>query len=467
MRIVLIDIGALRADHLGCYGYAQPTSPAIDRLAQEGLLCTAAFTSDATNAGARAALLSGRFGFETGIVTDGLPGDRLLRHTPLSTCGAGAPRPLLQEYLSAAGVHTAAITPFGRQPAPWFYTGWRETHDPWCDKEPAQVSAAEVNALALAWLTANAGRDFFLYLTYNDLYQPAGTPLSEQAAPYLAQVASGAASGRPDEQAFSDHLSLHAAFSPRLHRAPTRESMAHIAQQYDCRLRAVDDAVGAVMQTLERLGIADETAVAVISDHGVLFGECGCYGGHISAHYHCVRIPLILRAPRLAAAAKVAGLCYGFDLTSTICAIAGLAPPSGYHGRSLLQAPGAGVPGGREYVVCGHGHYTAQRTVISARWKLNRTWHAGFWHFADTALYDIVADPREETDRAGTEAVHVLDLTRKLRQWIGEYGADLPDPLARIACQEPPGFLAFGQELRARVRRGDLRAPEGYKGRWA
>ena len=37
-NLLLISVDTLRADHLGCYGYSRPTSPAIDRLAVEGIL---------------------------------------------------------------------------------------------------------------------------------------------------------------------------------------------------------------------------------------------------------------------------------------------------------------------------------------------------------------------------------------------------------------------------------------------
>ena len=40
-----ITIDALRADHLGCYGYERPTTPALDRLASEGVRFAQAFTN--------------------------------------------------------------------------------------------------------------------------------------------------------------------------------------------------------------------------------------------------------------------------------------------------------------------------------------------------------------------------------------------------------------------------------------
>ena len=47
MNILYIDIDSLRADQLGCYGYARPTSPHIDRLAAGGVRVSSCYTSDA------------------------------------------------------------------------------------------------------------------------------------------------------------------------------------------------------------------------------------------------------------------------------------------------------------------------------------------------------------------------------------------------------------------------------------
>ena len=68
MRILYIDIDSLRPDHLGCYGYHRDTSPAIDRLAAEGVRFENVYVSDAPCLPSRTALWSGRFGFRTGVV---------------------------------------------------------------------------------------------------------------------------------------------------------------------------------------------------------------------------------------------------------------------------------------------------------------------------------------------------------------------------------------------------------------
>jgi len=55
---------------------------------------------------------------------------------------------------------------------------------------------------------------------------------------------------------------------------------------------------------------------------------------------------------------------------------------------------------------------------------------------------------------------------KKIHNWTNEFCSDKVDPLAAIACSEPPGFLTYGQELRERVIRGEITPPENYNGRW-
>jgi len=59
--IVLITIDAVRADHLGCYGYARPTTPNIDALAARGVRFEHAYTQAPHTSFSLASLMIGKY----------------------------------------------------------------------------------------------------------------------------------------------------------------------------------------------------------------------------------------------------------------------------------------------------------------------------------------------------------------------------------------------------------------------
>src|SRR5437773_5422348 len=59
--VLLITIDTLRADHLGCYGYARPTTPHIDRLARQGALFERMYTTLPRTTQSVATILTGRY----------------------------------------------------------------------------------------------------------------------------------------------------------------------------------------------------------------------------------------------------------------------------------------------------------------------------------------------------------------------------------------------------------------------
>ena len=83
MRLILFDLDCLRPDHLGCYGYARPTSPNIDRLASQGMRFNRHFCAASPCLPSRAGLSSGRLGIHNGVVSNVGAGARFrLRHRP-------------------------------------------------------------------------------------------------------------------------------------------------------------------------------------------------------------------------------------------------------------------------------------------------------------------------------------------------------------------------------------------------
>ena len=171
MRIILFDIDCLRPDHLGCYGYRRPTSPNIDRIAGGGTRFERYYCADSPCLPSRTDLISGRFGINSGVVSN-LDGGRDFR---LPMLDYGGPRneyqTLPRQLRKRAGLDTISFSNFAdRHLAMWFAIGWSEMYTP--NLKGGQETAEEVNEPVLRWLRANATReDYLLHINYWDTHR--------------------------------------------------------------------------------------------------------------------------------------------------------------------------------------------------------------------------------------------------------------------------------------------------------
>ena len=99
-------------------------------------------------------------------------------------------------------------------------------------------------------------------------------------------------------------------------------------------ISAADDNLGRLLKTLDELGLADDTVVVFASDNGYYKGEHGL-GDKRSAYEESLRIPLLVRYPKLVPKAKVLDdMVLNVDLAPTFLDLAGLPVPSQMQGRS-------------------------------------------------------------------------------------------------------------------------------------
>jgi arylsulfatase A-like enzyme len=164
-------------------------------------------------------------------------------------------------------------------------------------------------------------------------------------------------------------------------------------------IHMIDDGVGRILDTLERLGLAENTVVLFTSDHGDLMGD---HQLMLKGPYHfqgLVRVPLLLRVPGKTTRAVTSALACTVDLAPTILHLAALEPYHGMQGHSLvplLEAPGTTV---REHVLIeddgqrplkGTNRPVRLRTLLTPEWRL--TYYDGF---AFGELYNLQDDPLE------------------------------------------------------------------------
>jgi len=199
------------------------------------------------------------------------------------------------------------------------------------------------------------------------------------------------------------------------------ERVARAVAGYQGLVTLVDAWFGRFMETLQRLGMLDDTIVALISDHGTNFGENpdDVVGKPSFALFPDVmRIPLIVRMPS-GRSARVRDLVYNHDLPATLYDYAGTRSDQGIHGRSLRP-------------LLENASGWQRRDYLTSRyaddlWYRDRCW----WliYAAEGTLqyaFDLAVDPECTTNRAAEcpQEARALGWRRLLDDAGGEIPCD-------------------------------------------
>jgi choline-sulfatase len=148
---------------------------------------------------------------------------------------------------------------------------------------------------------------------------------------------------------------------------------------YDTGIRDADGCLAALIESLTQLGVYDDTAVIISSDHGETLGELGIYCDHQTADEYTTRIPMIIRWPGSGIPGRVdGGLCYQIDVAATVLELLGAQVPDGWDGRSSAVAFRDGGSSGRDHLVLSQAAWCAQRAVRFGDWLYIATYHDGF-----------------------------------------------------------------------------------------
>ena len=369
-NLLLVTVDALRADHLGAYGYARPTTPRLDQLAAEGVRFAAAFTS--------------------GPMT--LPSmGQVFTASPFPT----PMRPTLVSSLFAGGVlRTKAIV----NNLYLFHWLALETRDPF-DSITAAWSwrADRMTRNALQWVDQRPGVPFALYLHYIDTHTPYRPP-----PPFATRFTDAAYAG-PVGLRFDDVSGARAG-----HYAPA--DRARIVALYDAELSFVDAEIGRLLDGLAARGLLDHTLVIVTADHGEEQWDHGSFFHGQSLYDELLHVPLVMRFPDRAYAGRVVTQpVRSIDIVPTICDVLGLPAFPEFEGVSLLPLIAHDTsPPGELFARAANLEFPYRFALRTPRYKLIRTIETG-----REELYDLASDPGETRDLAAEAAL--AEVTRPLR----------------------------------------------------
>jgi choline-sulfatase len=183
----------------------------------------------------------------------------------------------------------------------------------------------------------------------------------------------------------------------------------------------VDAQVGALLDELDRCGLAERTAVVFCSDHGALLGDYGGAMGKQTFAPASQRVPLLVSWPGTLAPGRRSDLAEGVDLGPTVLGLVGAEADHEVDGRDLFADPepeaiyamiGYGNTGARAAAMVGVGSYLGGRgwpqraCVRSGPWRLDRNTRIDgavvTAEDRDTFLCNTDLDPLERVNLAGT-----------------------------------------------------------------
>jgi choline-sulfatase len=217
------------------------------------------------------------------------------------------------------------------------------------------------------------------------------------------------------------------------------ENFDKAAAAYYGLVDQLDRNVGAVLDALQELGLLENTIVMYFSDHGEMLGRHGRWHKDCF-HEEAARVPMFVRHSSQRLVSSVSEHCSLVDLMPTLCEWAGVKPPPGMDGVSLVPLlKGTPTATGRTvkaetYAYWDRGDWTetSNRMVRRGPWKL-----CYYGDYETGELFNLADDPGE---------------TRNLAEWP-EYGSVLREltPLlfedgwsANVHCEIEAQLQAIG-----------------------
>jgi len=407
---------------LGCYGNTYIETPRIDRLATQGMRFTDAYAAPVCSP-TRSSIQTGQYTARTGIY-DFIPG-HWRPHAKLIPPPNRLALPLetatLAEALAPGGYVSTSI---GK---------WHLGHSP-LQQGFIQPPRGDEGLDALPEALAKKVDDF---AKANPGKQVG--PLTRQAVQFMA--------AHRDEPflCFLSHHAVHIVCQARdelvrKYREKAKRQKTPIYPVYAAMCEAMDESVGLCLETLDHLGLAENTVVIFFSDNGGLDRIYTGNGPYITTNAPLrdfkgtlyeggIRVPLIVRWPGTTEAGSTCRWpVISNDFMPTLLEMAGIRerPAQPIDGTSLVP-----LLRGRDrldrdtlywYYPTYH-HSTPALAVREGDWKL--------LHFLEDdhlELYRLADDIGEKNNLAGKMPAKAETLKVKLHRWRREIGAPLPEP---------------------------------------
>lgn len=415
MNFVLLTIDTVRPDRLGCYGYKRAT-PRIDSLSKNGITFEQAITNGTYTKAAFPPLLSSTYasmyggpfhevsagrpmlapllrdhGYRTaGFTSNPLLGANVGYDTGFDVFQEPVPSPDDRGWIEWKGVQRLLSSPRANRLLMGFGL---DTSPP-----PIYVEGQEITEPGIEWLESGDS-PFFLWLHYMDAHWP-----------YHDQHALT----DPDERAraWADRRLM----SNSRRTIPREEMLRRLDSLYDASIQRLDQQLGQIIDAVSGAQSSEETAIILVADHGEAFYEHDRWqhGAVFDFHEEILRVPLIIKAPGTRPGLRVDQMVSLIDVPPTILDLAGIEIPPEMEGQTLLPViEGSGEP--KPQVIC---------EMVDMDWYCVAVRTERYKYVFDERrpsvrqLFDLVADPTEDSDLFGNEPQVEFDLEVRLQQHL-------------------------------------------------
>jgi arylsulfatase A-like enzyme len=312
LSIVLITVDALRADHLGSYGYARPTSPNIDGWFRTGLRFTDVLAPGAYTTITMPALMRG--------VYPRVLSWSVARQTNSFRLVAAAANPTLRGKETWLNSHLVSLD---RAHAPLALVLARLGYDTW-----AVVDDGGSAFLSQPLMGQGFAEYVYVPLRGKKLWDPAGDAHVVREA--LARLAA------PQAKPFFVWLHLYGVHAPDdVHPGAPRFG-DEVMDRYDHEVAHVDRTLRPLLERLSELERERPLLTMLTSDHGERF--TATLRGHGTTLVEGeLRVPLLVRGPGIPSG-TIAQVASSVDIAPTLLARVGVRELSGFDGVDLLDA---------------------------------------------------------------------------------------------------------------------------------
>jgi arylsulfatase A-like enzyme len=407
-NVIFITADSLRADRLGCYGYSAPTSPNIDRFAEDAVLFEHAFSNGPNTPHAFPAIMSATQPLDfsrLGLFDSPATLAEILQNAGYVTVGFNAANPYVsrmfeydrgfdefQDYMGDANLLRSKDDSS---------KNGQHIRVPDLNLEKYLISEESIHQKAVLEnqvnrdIVARIGRvprPFFFWVHYMDTHYPYLPQLAAQHALGMTPVS------RAENFKINTRIRENMPLSPELLRV--------VENLYEAAIRQLDQKVADLFDFLNHRDLYDSSLIIFCADHGEEFQEHGDLQHKSKLFDELLHVPLLIKLPEAAVGHRRDDLVSLQQLPATILSVLGIDNP--FPAPSLFQANSLGESNGNAYLIAeacyaANGGPPVDRQIFDIELLPRRyAYRDKFWKVIfDTArdeslLFNLVSDPFEK-----------------------------------------------------------------------